>query len=124
MDPRVDEVVAERRVDAVSDDGSVVPVRLIVGRPRPDSQPGGDWQCPHRILGLGDESVGVSHGVDSLQAFLLSVWTLELKLTERAAAASVRLEWLGSSDLDLRVVPDLENRIEQVDVVDRSGDGD
>ncbi len=124
MGPQLDEVVAERRVDAVSDDGSAAPVHLVVGRPRPDPQPGEDWGCPHQILGLGDDSVGVSHGVDSLQAFLLSVWTLELKLTERAEAASVRLEWLGSSDLDLRVVPDLENRIKQTAIRDRSRDWD
>lgn len=116
MGLRLDDVVAERRVDAISDDGSTAPVRLAIGRPRPDSQPGGDWECPHQILGLGDDSVGTSHGVDSLQAFLLSVWTLELKLTERAAAASARLEWLGSGDLDLHVIPDIENKVQQTGV--------
>ncbi|GAA2863950.1 hypothetical protein GCM10010517_23090 [Streptosporangium fragile] len=104
------EVVAERRVEAVTGGGARTPVTLRFGRPRPDAlSEGGDWCCPHQILGLGDESVGASFGVDSLQAFLLSVYKVQLKLGERAEAASVRLEWLGQPDLGLKVDPELHN---------------
>ncbi|MEY9212352.1 hypothetical protein NI17_006050 [Thermobifida halotolerans] len=104
------EIVAERRLDAVSDRGERTPVVVRIGRPLPDphSLPegnGGDWCCPHQILGLGDDTVQASFGVDSLQALLLSVYALQLKLTERANAASVRLDWLGLPDLGLKVDP-------------------
>ncbi|TDQ54476.1 DUF6968 family protein [Actinorugispora endophytica] len=103
----IGEVVAERRIDAVAEDGGRAPVVVRIGKPVPDTLPGGDWCCPHQILGLGDEAVEASFGVDSLQAFLLCVYSLRLKLGERAEAASVRLDWLGQAGLGLDVDPEL-----------------
>ncbi|MGI5214083.1 DUF6968 family protein [Plantactinospora sp. CA-290183] len=102
------EVVAERLVDAVAEDGSRTPVVLKIGKPLPDPLPGGDWYCPRQVLGLGDEAVQASFGVDSLQALLLCVYGLRLTLAERADAASVRLDWLGQPDLALQVDPELD----------------
>jgi hypothetical protein len=99
------EAVAERRVEAVAEDGSRTSVVVRIGRPMPDTLPGGDWYCPRQIVGLGEESVAASFGVDSLQALLLAVYALRLDLAERAEAASVRLDWLGQPDLGLRVDP-------------------
>jgi hypothetical protein len=101
------EVVAERQVEAVAADGTRAPVVLRLGKPRPDPLPGGDWLCPGQILGLGDETVRASFGIDSLQAFLLSVYGMRLTLRERAAAASVTLDWLGQPDLGLKVDPEV-----------------
>ncbi|WP_407701602.1 DUF6968 family protein [Thermomonospora amylolytica] len=102
------EVVAERRLEAVAEDGTCTPVVVKIGRPRPDTLgTGEDWCCPHQILGLGEDRVEASFGVDSLQAFLLSVYALRLKLTERAEAASVGLDWLGMPDLGLKVDPEV-----------------
>lgn len=103
------EVVAQRQVDAVAADGSRSPVVLEIGTPRPDTMPGRsgeDWYCPRRILGLGDEAVTVSFGVDSLQALLLCVYSAKVRLAERADAASVRLDWLGVPDLGLGTDPE------------------
>ncbi len=101
------EVVAERQVEAVAEDGTRAPVVLRIGKPLPDPLPGGDWFCPHQILGLGDEAVRASFGIDSLQAFLLSVYGMRLTLRERAAAASVTLDWPGQPDLGLKVEPEV-----------------
>ncbi len=106
------DVVAERRLEAIGADGRRTTVVLRIGRPMRDPQPGGDWYCPRQVLGLGDESVEVSHGVDSLQAFLLCVNGARLTLPERASAASVRLDWLGHSDLGLKVDPELLKELE------------
>lgn len=101
------EVVAERRVEAVAADGTRTPVVVRIGKPLPDPLPGGDWFCPGQILGLGDEAVRASFGIDSLQAFLLSVYGIRLSLRERAEAASVTLDWLGQPDLGLKVDPEV-----------------
>ncbi|MFD1152276.1 DUF6968 family protein [Saccharothrix hoggarensis] len=101
------EVVASRRVECVAPDGTRTSVLIRIGAPRPDPlSDHGDWCCPHQILGLGDEAVGASFGVDSLQALLLSVYGVRLKLAARAEEASVTLDWLGLPDLGLTVVPD------------------
>jgi hypothetical protein len=101
-------VVAERRVDRVAADGSRTPVVIRFGRPHPDPLSAhGDWCCPHQVIGLGDEAVGATFGVDSLQALLLGVYRVRLELAERAEAASVELDWLGLPDLGLTVDPHL-----------------
>ncbi|GAA1303287.1 DUF6968 family protein [Pseudonocardia xinjiangensis] len=105
------EVVAERQVDAIADDGHRTPVVLRIGKPLPDPLPGGDWYCPRQILGLGDEAVEASFGVDSLQSLLLSVYGMQLELAERADTAAVRLDWLGLPDLGLKVDPEVHKVI-------------
>ncbi|WP_379490097.1 DUF6968 family protein [Nonomuraea rubra] len=100
------EIMAERQIEAVTADGARSQVTVRFGRPRPDElSTSGDWCCPHQIVGLGEEGVGASFGVDSLQALLLSVYKVRLKLGERAAAAAVRLDWLGQPDLGMEIVP-------------------
>ncbi|HWO59936.1 MAG TPA: hypothetical protein VNO31_07880 [Umezawaea sp.] len=100
-------VVAERHLDAVAGEGARTTVTIRVGTPRPDPlSPNGDWCCPHQIVGLGDEAVEASFGVDSLQALLLSVFGLRVKLAARAEEAGVSLDWLGMADLGLAVVPE------------------
>ncbi|WP_447005588.1 DUF6968 family protein [Saccharothrix isguenensis] len=100
------EVVAERQVECAAGDGSRTQVVVRIGRPHPDPLSShGDWRCPHQIVGLGEETVGASFGVDSLQALLLSVYRVRLELADRAKAASVDLDWLGLPDLGLTVTP-------------------
>ncbi len=106
MTGEIGEVVAERRLEAVAADGTRTPVTVRFGRPRPDElSEHGDWRCPHRIRGLGEEVTGAAFGVDSLQALLLSVYKARLVLEERARAASARLEWLGLPGLGFTVDP-------------------
>jgi hypothetical protein len=103
---RLGEVVAERRLECVAMDGARTPVVIRFGTPHPDPlSTNGDWCCPHQIVGLGEETVGASFGVDSLQALLLSVYRVRLELTDRATAASVDLDWLGLPHLGLTVTP-------------------
>ncbi len=109
------EVVAERQVEAVTEDGARTPVVLRIGKPRQDPLPGGDWLCARQIVGLGDETVEASFGVDSLQAFLLGVYGLRLRLHERAEAAAVTLDWLGQSDMGLKVDPEVHKLMGEAD---------
>ena len=99
-------VVAERRLEAVAGDGTRASVVIRVGTPHPDPlSRNGDWCCPHQVVGLGDEAVSASFGVDSLQALLLGVYALRLGLAARAEEAGVELDWLGVPELGLTVVP-------------------
>ncbi|GGU54103.1 DUF6968 family protein [Lentzea flava] len=96
------EVVAERQIEGVAPDGSHFEVVIRFGAPRPDPLSGnGDWVCPHQIAGLGDDSVGAAYGVDSLQALLLSVYAVRVKLAESGGT----LDWLGMPELGLTVAP-------------------
>ncbi|MFI6094355.1 DUF6968 family protein [Lentzea sp. NPDC051213] len=96
------EVVAERSIEGVAPDGSHLAVVIRFGAPRPDPlSSNGDWVCPHQITGLGDGAVSAAYGVDSLQALLLSVYAVRLKLAESGGT----LDWLGMPELGLTVAP-------------------
>jgi hypothetical protein len=110
------EIIAERRLASVAMDGTQTPVVIRVGTPRPDPlSTSGDWCCPHQISGLGDETVRACFGVDSLQALLLSVYGLRMELAARAEAVGTLLDWLGMSDLGLKVDPGLEWLLDATD---------
>ena len=95
-------IVAQRQLEGVAPDGSRFDVVIRFGAPRPDPLSGnGDWECPHQIVGLGDDSVGAAFGVDSLQALLLSVYAVRIKLAE----SDITVNWLGMSELGLTVAP-------------------
>jgi hypothetical protein len=105
------DVIAERQLDAVGQGGRE-PVVVRIGKPFPDPlSPGRDWCCPYQIVGLGAEAVDAAFGVDSLQAFLLAVYAVQLKLAQRAEEAAVRVEWLEQEDLGLKVDPEVEKML-------------
>lgn len=97
-------VVAERQIEGRAPDGSPVEVVIRFGAPRPDPlSDTGDWECPHQI---GDEAVDASYGVDSLQALLLGVSAVRIKLAESDAT----LDWMGMPELGLTVELPLSRR--------------
>jgi hypothetical protein len=104
------ELVAERHLEATGPHGKS-DVTLKIGRPFRDHLPGGDWGCTFQIVGLGDDAALAAFGVDALQALLLAVYGSQLHLEERAAAAAVRLTWLGQPDLGLKVDPEVHKLI-------------
>ncbi|MGW6932158.1 DUF6968 family protein [Lentzea sp. NPDC054927] len=98
------QIIAERQIEAVAPDGSRFDVVVRFGAPRPDPlSSNGDWECPHQIVGLGDDAVQAAFGVDSLQALLLSVYAVRIKLAE----SDTTLDWLGMPELGLTVAPQL-----------------
>lgn len=46
--------------------------RVTIGAPEPDPLPGRDFRCPYQVIGLSDDSVHYSYGVDSFQALNLA----------------------------------------------------
>jgi hypothetical protein len=91
------EVIAEREFDSLSEGGPPVVGRL--GKPRPDTRDGGDWQCSYQVLGTGDDTASTAYGVDSLQALMLAIDKLRADLTWRARQREEGFSWFGQPGL-------------------------
>ncbi|MFD4675609.1 DUF6968 family protein [Lentzea sp. NPDC058450] len=92
-------VIATRTIEGEAADGSPFEVVIRFGTPRPDPlSTNGDWECPHQI---GDEAVDAAYGVDSLQALLLSIYAVRIKLAETGAT----VDWMGMREFGLTVAP-------------------
>jgi hypothetical protein len=90
------ETVAERTIAAVTGDGVRHPVTIRVGKPCRGG-PGGQWYCPTQIVGIGDEAVRATYGVDGYQALQLSFVRLRAEIADSAREDGVDLVW--SDDL-------------------------
>jgi hypothetical protein len=95
------EVVAQRELEAISDDGSSKLVHISIGRPAEDPNPGGDWYCSYSIVGLGDDQLSHAYGADSLQALMLCLQKLKVDVQFSARRERVRLTWAGGEDIGL-----------------------
>ncbi len=75
------EVIAERELEFVPDQGEAQAVTVRLGRPVPDPRaPDRSWCCPYQILGTGRDRVFAIFGVDALQALLLALHTIPVEL--------------------------------------------
>ena len=86
------EVVAERHLLLRSTDGVESPVYVAVGRPRLS---GHDWLCPYEIEFQGDRRSFAIYGLDSVQALVLTMKTIDVELEVRAKQADGVLLWHG-----------------------------
>jgi hypothetical protein len=79
-------------------------IRVVLGKPieRPNGSEHGLSYCPYQILGIGDEKVRYSGGVDCFQAIELAMGLigadLYLKFNPRN---DQRLRWEGGKEGDL-----------------------
>lgn len=80
MTYRMGKVMASREFQWRDRDGSLRPGRIEISVPRRDRRPGGDWVCLRRILGLQDEKVRPTYGIDGIQALLLAMAILSTEL--------------------------------------------
>lgn len=68
---RIANAVAERRLSVVGE-----PERelvIIIGKPRRDPDPTGDWMCAYLVEGLPGARRRYAHGIDSLQALQMAI---------------------------------------------------
>ena len=91
------EMIAERVLDGVGEDGVARQVVVRIGKPRPDPAPGGGWGCPTQIVGLGQDDVLVAFGYDAVQSLQLAFEMIGARLA--SPPEPVALTWLGESDL-------------------------
>jgi hypothetical protein len=58
-------------------------VVVSIGLPRPDRfSKHGDWECPFLIEGVGESKVETTYGVDSLQALILAIEGVRVRLEQ------------------------------------------
>ena len=56
---------------------------VLIGLPRPDRlSKHGDWECPFLIEGVGESKVETTYGVDSLQALILAIEGVRVRLEQ------------------------------------------
>jgi len=88
------EVIAERELNYNSVNGEQTLI-VKLGKPRPDSKPGGDWECPIQI----GEKVKLAFGVDSFQALSMALQLISIDLRYLKDKQKLDLNWLDMDDL-------------------------
>lgn len=98
---RIANPIAERRLAVVGEpDRELV---IIVGKPRLDPDPTGDWRCPYLVEGLHTRR-RFAHGIDSLQALQMAIEAAKAAINE----AGLVCTYCGSEPGDIgipRTVP-------------------
>jgi hypothetical protein len=92
----VGKVLAERTLD-LETNGEVRAVKVRIGMPRriPDSP---DFYCPYQIVGLADDTVRYTEGVDAAQAIYLAMEGAGTILASTTEVRSGRLTWYGERE--------------------------
>jgi len=86
-------VLAEREIVFRSEDGTELPCRVRIGSPELRSQR--DWVCPYDVsVGNSRKSFGI-YGVDSIQALVLALRTVDVEIEVRARKLGMKPTWLG-----------------------------
>ena len=88
------EVVAKRELNYNTTDGEQILI-VKLGKPRPDSKLGGDWECPIQI---GDK-IKLAIGVDSYQALSMALQLISIELRYLKDNQKLDLNCLGMDDL-------------------------
>lgn len=95
----VGKVISERIIDL---DGGSREIRVLIGSPR--SIPGStDCFCPYQIVGLSDETVRYTEGVDGAQAIYLAMEAVGTALAQSPEGRAGRLTWYGERALGFPV---------------------
>jgi hypothetical protein len=68
---RIASPIAERRLAVVGEPGREIVI--VVGKPRLDPDPTGDWRCSSLVEGLPEARRRYAHGIDSLQALQMAI---------------------------------------------------
>lgn len=104
------EIIAERYFEAKDETGREREIIVRVGKPIPDSHPNanGDWCCPFEIVGFADHQMDAAFGVDSMQAIVLCLQKIIIKLNNQQKTEKIKLTWQGSGNLNLTVMGEEE----------------
>ena len=89
------EVFAERKLELLCDDASIVPCCVSVAKPvQVDDD---TWVCPNRIE-AGERTLTLGmHGIDSMQALVLTMKTLDVEIAHVAKIHGATVQYLEGS---------------------------
>lgn len=88
------EIIAQRELNYSTISGEQT-LTVKIGKPRPDLNQGGDWECPIQV---GDK-VKFSYGIDSCQALSLGLQLISIELRFLKETQKLNLNWLKMDDL-------------------------
>lgn len=97
----VGKIIAERLLD-LDATGGQAQVRVLIGEPQriPDSS---DCFCPYRVVGLADDTVRYTEGVDGAQAIYLAMEAVGSLLAATPEGRAGKLTWYGERALGFPV---------------------
>jgi hypothetical protein len=88
----IDQVIATRKLFLVDDPSAEIIVKL--GKPQPT--PGeNDWCCTTQIIGIGNERVDATYGIDAFQALQLAMKWIGASLSRLNELSGNKLRWEG-----------------------------
>ena len=92
---KLGEVIAERKLDLVGGNAANIPCVVQVGKPvQVDDD---TWVCPYQIeAGERIQSLGM-HGIDSMQALVLTLKTLDVEIAHVAKIFDASVQYLEGS---------------------------
>lgn len=88
-------VIADRRLELIGSDGTVTACTVKVGEPVPDEN--GDWVCPYEVQAGQDIILFGMHGVDSMQALIGTLKTLDGEVSRLAKKLAADVRYLEGS---------------------------
>lgn len=95
----IGEVIADRRMTYVEDNGNSRDVLVRIGRPVPDLIDDVEqWVCPFQIMGIGDGAVKGIFGIDAMQALLLGIHSIPAELAAHVLYQGGRFQRYGEDD--------------------------
>lgn len=100
MDHELGRVIAERALVCGGKRKRQLTVRLGV----PKRAKGVDWVCPYQIAGLRDSRADAAYGVDALQALMMALEAIRVRLEKAGGECT----WVGGEEGDAgfpRLVP-------------------
>jgi hypothetical protein len=103
--PRIVNPIAERRLAVVGEPGREFVI--VLGKPRRDPDPTGDWMCPYFVEGLSPARRRFAHGADSLQALQMAIEAAKYRIE----ASGLVCTWADGEPGDIgvpRTVPTFE----------------
>jgi hypothetical protein len=99
------EIIAERHLEAKDEAGEEREIIDRIGKPIPDPSPdaNGAWCCPYEIVGFADSCLDSALGEDSMQALVLGLQKIVIKISNQQKAEKLKLTWNGWENLDFTV---------------------
>ena len=76
------EVISARQLQLVTEDGGTYPCSVEIGKPVKVADE--EWICPYRVSTSEKDKVFGMHGIDSMQAVILSLRTLDGEIAAMA----------------------------------------
>lgn len=95
----LDEVIASRTLHYTSEQGTQT-LMIQLGKPKADTQAGGDWACPIQI----GADVKIAFGVDSYQALSMALQLIAIEIRHLKNKQNIDLHWLGMDNLGLEPI--------------------